>query len=51
MQTKDFVRRWPWYVVFALLSGTVLFLFGAWCVVSTDVPPPPLALPLPQRFR
>ena len=33
-----------------LVTGTVLFCFGRWCIDSSDIPAPPLALPLPQRF-
>ena len=36
--------------VWALLSGSILYLFGRWCLTSTDIPPPPLALPLPERL-
>jgi hypothetical protein len=38
------------FAVCSLLSGTVLFLIGNWCLESTNNPPWPLALPLPQRL-
>jgi hypothetical protein len=50
MQAEHSLRRWLSYAVWALLFGVALFLFGTWCLGSTDIPPPPLALPLPQRF-
>ena len=50
MQAKQLLCRWLWFAGCALVSGTVLFLFGSWCLESTNSPPPPLALPLPQRF-
>lgn len=49
-QPQHFLGRCLWFAVCALLYGTVLFLIGNWCLESTNIPPPPLALPLPQRF-
>jgi len=42
--------RWLRFPVWAFLFGTVLFLFGSWCLQSSDTPAPRLALPLPPRF-
>ncbi len=49
-QPEHVFGRWLWFAVCALVTGTVLFLFGYWCLDSTNIPPPPFALPLPQRF-
>jgi len=49
-QPEHYLGRCLWFAVCALLSEAVLFLFGFWCLESTDIPPPSLALPLPQRF-
>ena len=50
METEHSRGGWLRFTVFAILSGTVLFLLGLWCLDSTSVPSPPLALPLPQRL-
>jgi len=50
MQAEHFVGKWLWFTVCAIVLGTVLFLFGLWCLGSTNIPSPPLALPLLQRF-
>jgi hypothetical protein len=50
MQTKHFLGRWLSYALWALIVGAVLYLFGMWCLRSTDIPPPPMSLPLPRRF-
>jgi hypothetical protein len=49
MQIEHFRSRCLWFIVCAILSGAVLFIFGLCCGESTDIPPPPLANPLPQR--
>jgi len=50
MQIGHFRGRWLWFMMCATLYGAVLFILGIWCLESTNMPPPPLALPFPQRF-
>lgn len=38
------------YAEYTLLSGLTLYLVGLWCLASTNMPRPLLALPLPTRF-
>ena len=47
-QVEHIRSRWG-FAVYALLSGIILLLFGYWCLDSTNVPPPSLALPFPRR--
>jgi hypothetical protein len=49
-QPAQFLGRCPWFAVCPVLSATVLFLIGNWCLESTNLPPPPLAIQLPQRL-
>jgi hypothetical protein len=49
-QPEHFLGRWLWFAVCALVIGTALFVFGYWCLDSTNIPPPSFALPLPQRL-
>jgi hypothetical protein len=49
-QSRHFVFSWLWLAARALLFWTSLYLIGNWCLDSTDIPPPPLALPLPPRL-
>jgi len=50
MQAVHHVGRWLSRALWALGFGACLFLFGIWCLGSTSIPRPPLALPLPQQF-
>ncbi len=44
------VARRLWFASCAIVSGAVLFLFGNWCLASTNIPAPELALRLPPRL-
>jgi hypothetical protein len=47
---RKFCSKWLWFALCVILAGTVLFLFGFWCLLSTGTPTPPLALPFPPRL-
>lgn len=49
-QPEHSLSRWLRLAISALLFWTALFLFGNWCLYSTNIPTPPLALPLPSRL-
>ena len=49
-QPEHSLSRWLRLAISALPLGTALFLFGNWCLYSTNIPRPPLALPLPSRL-
>ena len=54
MQTGPSHSEWQWNttcaILYAIFFGTVMIVLGLWCEKSTDIPTPPLALPLPGRF-